>query len=89
MASTTGPRVNSKLVGEKMTVPPAANTPGNGDHMRNWIECLRSRRTPNASVLTGYYHSVVCIMGHQSAYLGKRLYWDARNERIVEERPAA
>ena len=31
-------------------------------HMENWLECLRSRRDPNASVDAGFSHSVVSIM---------------------------
>jgi hypothetical protein len=38
--------------------------------------------------MTGYYHSVACIMAHQSAYAGKRLYWDRRREAITEAPPA-
>src|SRR5690606_32465381 len=26
-------------------------------HMRNWMECVRSRKQPNANVMAGYNHS--------------------------------
>ena len=31
-------------------------------HILNWMECVRSGKTPNASVEAGYYHSVANIM---------------------------
>ena len=54
-------------------------------HMTNWFECLRSRKTPNASVLAGYAHSVVVIMAAQAYRQGKKLYWDPKAEQIVDQ----
>ena len=31
-------------------------------HMRNWMECVRSRKQPNANYMAGYNHSIACIM---------------------------
>jgi hypothetical protein len=52
--------------------------------MANWFECLRSRQQPHATVHNGFSHSVVCIMAAQSYWQGKKLYWDARNEQVVD-----
>jgi predicted dehydrogenase len=59
----------------------------NPSHMRNWLECLRSRRQPNASVEDGFAHSVAAIMAARAQREGKRLYWDAKSEQIVDYRP--
>jgi predicted dehydrogenase len=57
-------------------------------HMSNWFECLRSRNTrTNATVDHGYLHSVACIMAAQSYWQGKRLYYDAKAEQIVDRAP--
>ena len=43
----------------------SANTGGDRmttAHMLNWMECVRSRKQPNASYLAGYNHSIACIM---------------------------
>jgi predicted dehydrogenase len=65
-------------------IPP----PGMGDtdlsHMTNFLECLRSRKAPNATVLNGYAHSVVVIMAARAYREGKKLYWDAKAEQIVD-----
>ena len=31
-------------------------------HVLNWMECVRSRKQPNANYMAGYYHSIACIM---------------------------
>jgi predicted dehydrogenase len=54
-------------------------------HMTNWLECLRSRKAPNATVLNGYAHSVADIMAARSYREGKKLYWDPKAEQIVDQ----
>ena len=67
-------------------IPP----PGIGDtdlsHMTNWLECLRSRKAPNATVLNGFAHSVVVTMAARAYREGKKLYWDPKAEQIVDHR---
>lgn len=62
--------------------------PGMGDtdlsHMTNWLECLRSRQAPNATVHNGFAHSVVVIMAARAYREGKKLYWDPKTEQIVD-----
>ncbi len=53
-------------------------------HMRNWFKCLRSREQPNATVEDGFAHSVAVIMASRAQREGKKLYWDRKNEEIVE-----
>jgi hypothetical protein len=59
----------------------------NPAHMRNWLDCLRSRRQPNASIDAGFAHSVAAIMAARAQREGKKLYWDPRTEQIVESAP--
>lgn len=56
----------------------------NEDHMRNWVECLRSRAQTNAPIETGYNHSVACILGYQALLTGKKLKYMPALRRIVE-----
>ncbi len=53
-------------------------------HMSNWMDCLRSRKQPNATVLNGYAHAVAVIMAARSYREGKKLYWDAKTEAILD-----
>jgi hypothetical protein len=52
--------------------------------MTNWLECLRSRQQPHATVNEGFAHSVACMMAAKSYWQGKRLYWDSKNEQITD-----
>jgi predicted dehydrogenase len=54
------------------------------NHMQNWLECLRSRQQPHSTVRDGYAHSVACIMAAQSFWAGKKLYYDAATETILD-----
>ena len=60
----------------------------NPSHMKNWFDCLRSRKQPNATVDDGFAHSVAAIMAARSQREGKKLYWDAANEQILDHPPA-
>ena len=53
-------------------------------HLDNWVDCMRSRITPNGSVHTGFWHSIASIMATQAYRKGKKLYWDRVNEEIVD-----
>jgi hypothetical protein len=54
------------------------------EHMANWFECMRSRKDPHATVHNGFAHSVACMMATESYWAGKKMYWDAAGERIVD-----
>ena len=75
---------------ELVQVPgaPAPNSLGPDDddvgHLVNWLQSMQSRTQPNATVDHGFSHSLVCIMAAQSYWSGKKLYWDPRNEQIVD-----
>jgi len=59
----------------------------NPAHMRNWLECLRSRKRPNASVDDGFAHSVAAIMAARAQREGRKFYWDAQAEEIMDSPP--
>jgi predicted dehydrogenase len=62
------------------TLPPAESVP----HMRNFLECIRTRRQPNAPIDAGYSHSVAAIMADESYLRGKRMLFDAKTRSIRE-----
>jgi len=67
---------------------PAPNSLGPDDddaqHLMNWLTAMQSRTQPNATVDHGFSHSIVCIMAAQSYWSGKKLYWEPKNETIVD-----
>jgi predicted dehydrogenase len=56
----------------------------NPSHMRNWLECLRSRRQPNATVEHGFAQSVAVIMAARAQQEGRKLWWDPVTEEILD-----
>ncbi len=53
-------------------------------HMTNWFECIRSRQQPHCTVREGFSHSVACMMAAQAYWSGRKMYWDAKTETIVD-----
>ncbi|MCZ2154673.1 MAG: Gfo/Idh/MocA family oxidoreductase [Bryobacterales bacterium] len=65
-------------------VPPVSQDDNLKAHTDNWFECMRSRKTPNGSIETGFAHSVAVVMANRSYTEGKKLYWDRKNEKILD-----
>jgi hypothetical protein len=53
-------------------------------HTDNWFECMRNRKTPNGHIETGFGHAVAVVMATRSFREGKKMYWDRKNEQIVD-----
>ena len=69
-------------------LPPMGIDDMSTEHMANWIDCLRSRQQPIATVQNGFAQSVACIMATQAYWTGKKQYWDAKAEEITDRNPA-
>jgi predicted dehydrogenase len=44
-------------------------------HMGNFLDCVRSRKTPNANVVDGHYGAMSCHMGNMSYREKRRIEW--------------
>ena len=44
--------------------------------MRNFMECVRSRKQPNAPVEAGYYQSIATIMTNAAVHTGAKVTFD-------------
>jgi predicted dehydrogenase len=64
----------------------SANTGGDtltSNHVRNWMECVRSREEPNAPVEAGYSHSIANIMTTASAHTGGKATFDENTQEVM------
>jgi predicted dehydrogenase len=64
----------------------AANTGADDSttaNVRNWMECVRSRKTPNADIEAGYNHSVALCMAIAAMHTGKRITFDDVKQDVV------
>ena len=57
------------------------------DHTDNWFQCMRNRKKPNGSMDTGFAHSVAVVMATRSYREGKKMFWDRKNEEILDHPP--
>ena len=54
-------------------------------HMRNWLDCMRSRKDPAATVEMGHAHSVASIMAQEAYLTGRRHRYDPSTSVIAAE----
>lgn len=52
-------------------------------HMRNWMECVRTRKNPDADIQAGYDHSVALCMTIAAMHSGKKVTFDDKKEDVV------
>jgi predicted dehydrogenase len=64
----------------------SANTGGDflsSSHVRNWMECVRTRKQPNAPVEAGYSHSIANIMTTAAAHSGIKATFDETTQEVM------
>lgn len=79
-------RLSEFSLAEEGGVETAANTgsdPTTLAHMRNWMECVRSRKKPNADIHAGYNHSVALCMTIAAMHTGKRVTFNDSAQEVV------
>lgn len=52
-------------------------------HMRNWMECVRSRHTPNAPAQAGYNHSIATIMCNAALRTGQKVTFNEKKQEVL------
>jgi predicted dehydrogenase len=52
-------------------------------NMRNWMECVRSRKTPNASIDAGYSHSIALCMNVAAIQTGEKVTFDPKTQQVM------
>lgn len=81
-----GNRLEKKRLAPPVEVATSAKTgkdPMTSAHMRNWMECVRSRAEPNAPVEVGYNHSIAVIMTNAAYRTGEKAVYDAAKKEVV------
>jgi len=59
------------------------------EHVRNFLECVRSRVTPNAPVEAGHRAAIVAHLGNIAYKSGRTLRWDANGETCLGDGEAS
>jgi len=58
------------------------------DHKRNFVECMRSRAETIAPVENGHRSCTACLLADIAIRTGRKLRWDARQERFINDEEA-
>ncbi|MBN2311205.1 MAG: Gfo/Idh/MocA family oxidoreductase [Candidatus Hydrogenedentes bacterium] len=56
-----------------------------GNHMGNWLDCMRSRERPVADIEFGHQHSVATIMAANALETGRRTRYDRKRRKLIED----
>lgn len=57
----------------------------NQNHMRNWLDCIKSREKPAADVEIGHRSTTVCHLGNIARWAGRKLRWDPVTETFPDD----
>ena len=71
---------------ERLDVAGADST---GLHLKNFIECVRTRQKPVADVEIGHRSTIVPHLGNIAFRTGRKIHWDAEREEIPDDPKAA
>ena len=78
--SAEGGSKNKGVIRGEKPVEPVARP----DHFLDWLQCLRTRGTPNAPIEAGYQHAVAGLMAVKAFDTGRRQIYDAEKREIRE-----
>jgi predicted dehydrogenase len=57
-------------------------------HVRNFLDCVKSRQRPVADVEQGHQVATACHLANISLRVGRKLLWDAQREEVPGDREA-
>jgi predicted dehydrogenase len=87
-----GPQPVNEPQGQLWTEPKDVKSPGYQaqyvDHAQNFLDCVRSRKTPNSDLASSHTVSTTCHLANISLRLGRKLKWDAAKQEIVGDSEA-
>lgn len=71
------------MMGKVVASANTGNDPLTAAHMRNWMDCVRSRKQPNAPIEAGYSHSIASIMATAAAHTGAKAVFDEATQEVM------
>jgi predicted dehydrogenase len=57
-------------------------------HIRNFLDCVKSRNRPNADIEDGHNTNAVCRLGNIAYRVGRALKWDSEKEQVIGDAEA-
>jgi predicted dehydrogenase len=59
------------------------------DHAQNFLDCVKSRATPNSDLESSHYVSAACHLANLSLKLGRKLRWDDATDDVIGDKEAS
>ena len=72
----------------KPAMEPVKVAAAGGNHVRNFLDCMKSRKLPICDVEEGHLTMVMCHLGNMSMKVGRTLYWGAKKEEVIGDKEA-
>ncbi len=69
----------------KLVTEEKRETDADPAHVRNFLDCIKSRKAPNADIAIGHTSSSLCHLGNIVARTGRTLRFDAPTESITSD----
>ena len=85
-AGSSKQKIDEKLTDNYQAAETAANTGGDkltSAHMRNWMQCVRDRKDPNAPVEAGYGHAIALIMANAASRTGMKAAFCTETRQVM------
>jgi hypothetical protein len=57
--------------------------PSDKAHVRNFLDCVKSRQRPAVDIEDGFYATLPALMGVMSIRYGKMYAWDGKQAKVV------
>jgi predicted dehydrogenase len=90
---TVSPSGYEMVTERRQALPGAGSEKPSGDqhssHVRNFVDCVKSRGFPVCDIEVGHRASSACHLGNIAYRSGGKIHWDAKKERIPDDRKAA
>ena len=64
---------------------PANIVPGGLGHMKNFLECVGTRKAPVADIAEGYISTATCLLGNVALKVGRSLTWDDKTQLVTAD----
>ncbi|MEO8370902.1 MAG: Gfo/Idh/MocA family oxidoreductase [Candidatus Solibacter sp.] len=74
--------------GKTPAMKPVSAAATGGSHVRNFLDCVKSRKLPNCDVEEGHYTMIMCHLANISMKVGRTLHWDHAKEEVTGDKEA-
>jgi len=81
-------RQTLEVVPESLLRGRPARPSASKSHVRDFLDCVKQRRTPVAAVEAGHRSATVCHLGNISMLLGRSVHWDPEKEDFINDEQA-